>query len=180
MKDFERFNEAKKEKKEKKWYGIGGLQAQEEARKKANPYHYNYDDDDDIGHYDYDPGDFDADPDFDPEEFENEFSGGGYGGGGYGGYYGYQKPYDPKVGDEITYLGNTGKRRNQTGKVHKIRDDGKVVIRFDDDRKLLAASKNRIKLTNPPVEEEPPAPVEEPLPAGKNWWEKFKKDEAKD
>lgn len=174
IQDFGRFNEAKKEK-GNKWVGLGGLK-EDKPKPKVDPYHYNYEPEDFQDDDDFD--DSGADPDFDPDEFENEFTGGGGYGGGCG--YGAYKPYVPKIGDEVTYLGNTLKKNNKTGKVHKLRDDGKVVIRFDEDRKLLAVSRQRLKLTKDPVQEEPPPPVDEPLPAGKNWWEKFKKDEPKE
>lgn len=76
---------------------------------------------------------------------------------------GYQN-VNYKKDDEIIYLGKTGGRTKQRGVVHKIRDDGKYVIRFDDN-KLIAISKKYLK----------PADIKAvEVVVGEKWWEKNK------
>jgi hypothetical protein len=136
-------NEAKKKKEEQsKWFGKDKLD------KPSTPYEYGYDYGDED--YDYD-GDYDYDYDGDDGDY---YGGGGYGGGGYG--YGYEEKFDYRKvgfkptqefnkGDVVIYKGRTG-HHGDKGIVHKIRDDGKVLIKFEKGSKLLAASKHYVFL----------------------------------
>ncbi len=55
----------------------------------------------------------------------------------------YSPEIEYKKGDKVKYIGNTEGRRGQKGKIHRIREDGKHVIKFEDN-KLIAVSKNHI------------------------------------
>lgn len=172
IKDFELFlKEAKKEK--KKWYS--DTSDYEQATHRNTGYGT-------IGDY-YD--------DFDPEAFDDEFDDAPYDDdyddedgydGGYGGYIQpqYPKDYEYKIGEAIEYLGNTGGRKGQKAKVHRFRDDNKIVVKFEDG-KLIAISRNRMRPEGwiPPELPPPPTRKEEPLKPGQKWWEKNKKDDKK-
>lgn len=49
------------------------------------------------------------------------------------------------IGDIVIYLGNTQDKRDEEGVVERLREDGKVVVRFDDN-KLIAIRKERLVL----------------------------------
>ena len=189
MKDFQSFvNEAKK-----KWYS-GNKDYEDSERRSSRDYGYEGDfiapgegDDDYIpdDDPDYDPDD---DPDaFDPDDDPEAYGGGGYYGGGYGldpvrallDQIAKEK-IDFKAGDNVVYLGNTGNRRNQKATVVRLRDDGKIVVRFED-KKLIAVRRDRLMPEGYEPPKPPPIPERKPLDdlkPGQKWWEKNKKSDA--
>jgi len=131
-----------------KWYSSPEELDAEERRNSFSGYH-DYDEGGDGGDYYDDDGDPDEygkiqefqiqsgrEPDEDMEERELDLD------------MDFDRDEDPKtpinVGEEVVYLGNTGGRRYQLGSVHKLREDGKIVVRFDD-KKLVAVSKPHLR-----------------------------------
>ncbi len=125
-----------------KWYSSPEELDAEERRNSFSGYH-DYDGgepgDGDGGDYyddDGDPDEYGREPDEDIEERELDLD------------MDFDRDEDPKtpinVGEEVVYLGNTGGRRYQLGMVHKLREDGKIVVRFDD-KKLVAVSKPHLR-----------------------------------
>jgi hypothetical protein len=60
----------------------------------------------------------------------------------------FDRKEDPKTpfidGEEVVYLGNTGNRKYKSGKIRRTRDDGKIVVKFEDN-KLVAISKPHLR-----------------------------------
>ena len=151
MKDFKSFKEAAK------WYSHADDIDKDKGGKKGSYMEDDYDQSTGTyanhapGYY----GDDDRDPDDDDYDGDGDYD--DYSGGG-GGYYGgddYEPPFqdpryrlDPKaeftVGDDIVYVGNTGGKRYQEGKIRRVRDDGKYVVKFAD-KKLIAISKHQLR-----------------------------------
>jgi hypothetical protein len=63
-----------------------------------------------------------------------------------------------EIGENVIYLGNTQNKKNQEGVVERIREDGKVVVRFKD-QKLIAISSDHLVL-KPSDEDRAKAKVE--------------------
>jgi len=219
VKDFDSFNEAAKDE-PKKWFGVGedpnaskpvdnkcpecGRVRGENARDCDTCADYLDDMDDmDDGGDDYDDGGYDdVDLENDDGGYDDDYGDypyGGYPGGAYGGYrdqFDYRNAKYAK-GDAVIYVGNTGKRKNQNATVHRIREDGKIVLRFED-RKLIAVSlpyirpedwkkqmeeqkkKREEERKKREAEEERLRKEAPPLKPGQKWWEVNKKDEKED
>lgn len=180
-----------------KWYSSPEELDAEERRNSFSGYH-DYDEGGDGGDYYDDDGDPDEygrneeDRDFD-EETDLALE--------------YRMDEDPKAeympGEEIVYIGNTGGRSHQDATIHRIREDGKYVLRFGD-RKLVAVSKPhmRHKISGDEIEkrqaeldekkrlreikkaekeakrlaQEEEAKKNPPKDVGARWWEKNKKE----
>jgi len=135
-------NEAKKDE-PKKWFGRNA-----DVDRLYDPIvSFEHDDD-----YVEDDDDHDEDDYYGDEDY-GDYGGDDYYGGGYEERFDYRKVgFKPtqefNKGDVVIYKGESG-RRGQKGVVSKIRDDGKIVIRFEDkikDKRLLAASKRYVLL----------------------------------
>ena len=57
--------------------------------------------------------------------------------------YKIKKDQEYVIGDIVIYLGNTKNMNNQEGVVERLREDGKVIVRFKD-MKLIAISRDRL------------------------------------
>lgn len=57
--------------------------------------------------------------------------------------YKHNDKQEYEVGDVVIYLGNTRNKTNQEGRVEKLREDGKIIVRFDDDI-LIAIRKEHL------------------------------------
>lgn len=175
-------NEAAKKKGGEDWYS--GTDDMDNITRR-NAYDGHYDDDDGYGDYDDDPGydDYGYDEDYiggggdnwEDQEAEREL--------------GFKFTTDFKVGDRVIYKGRTN-RTDQVGTVEKFRDDDKITVRFDTDKKLFAASRKYIRLA--PEEEEfnrlkeakkkeleekrkSRPEVKDDVKDGDKWWERNKK-----
>jgi hypothetical protein len=165
-----------------KWYSSHNEFEEEEIRNSYNSYEEYRDYDNDMG-ADYDePEEYNYYVNDDEEFHYNEV--------------GYIPNKIFNKDDVIIYDGNTGGRRGQKGKVHRIREDGKVVMRFDIDDKLIAVNKDRVfhevdnieikkleqewKIKKDKEREERLANqkqnIIEPHDPNEKWWEKNKKE----
>ena len=157
MKRFADFaNEGKKDDNKKEWFGMSSDPDKEEQRN--NGYYPEPDYYDDIGDNDYDEMGNDDYDDYDDDYYNSDY-GGNYSSANFGfdrediNFLRGRTPLDLlKIdrnanydkGDEIVYLGQSHGHKEQEGVVVRTRDDKKVVIKFKNGGKPLAADKYRL------------------------------------